>query len=72
MSARQIRQARKHPAKRAHIDLPLADLQEAWGECDDGADPNDHDGYSPIRERDQLPMREGPPLDLREPWSFPR
>lgn len=58
---RDIRRARLHNPKHAHIDLPP----------EDEPDHDDHDGYAPIRERDTLPMREGPPLDLRAPWQFP-
>lgn len=32
---------------------------------------DDHDGYSPIREREPIPMREGPAIDPRAPWQFP-
>lgn len=32
---------------------------------------DDHDGYSPIREREPIPMREGPAIDPRTPWRFP-
>lgn len=39
-------------------------------EPDDLGD-DEHDGYQPIRERDSLPMREGEPIDLCNPWVTP-
>lgn len=57
---RDVRAARRNPPKRAHLDVPVDDERD-----------EDHDGYSPIREREPIPMREGPAIDPRTPWQFP-
>lgn len=35
-------------------------------------DDEDHDGYSSIREREQIPMREGKAIDPRAPCPMPK
>lgn len=46
---RDVRAARRNPAKRAHLDVPVED---------EGPD-DEHDGWQPVREREPIPMREG-------------
>jgi hypothetical protein len=61
---RDVRAARRNPPKRAHLDVPVEPEH----------DDEDHDGYSPVRERENpiLPLRDGGHINLAEPWPLPR
>ena len=60
MRRRDLRQLRRDAARRDYLALEPEPRED------------EHDGYSNVREREPIPMRDGvPAIDPRAPWPTP-
>lgn len=62
MRNRDLRRLRKAAHQFDYIALEPDDRED---------DAADHDGYSNVREREPIPLRDGGVIDPAAPWQFP-